>query len=208
VIYNSLNTNNNKFNYNFINTLNYKYLIDKGLHLAGSKLNYNIRNSSIVYAKRQNLLLLDLIKNSIQFKKILKLIEIISFKRGVIYFIQNNTIFKFNSLLVKNPGVHLLKRNTDSKYLESVFLFNKWTPGFLTNNFVFFNQLKKKLSFPRLPHLGIIGDHNMNLYILKEFIKLNIPTASCIDVNSQNTELSLYNLTFNGKSQDALILFF
>ena len=203
--YKTLNSNNNKFNYNFINTLNYKYLIDQGLHLAGSKLNYNILNSSIIYAKRQNFLILDLIKNSIQFKKVLKIIEVISFKRGVVYFIQNNIIFKFNSLLVKNPGVHLLKRNTDSKYLESVFLFNKWTPGFLTNNNVFFNQLKKTLLFPRLPHFGIIGDHNTNLYILKEFIKLNIPTSSCIDINSRITELSLYNLTFNGKSQEALI---
>ena len=130
----NINANNTKFNYNFINTLNYNFLIDKGLHLAGHKLNYNIRNSSIIYGKRQNYLILDLIKNSLQYKKILKLIEIISFKRGVVYFIQNNTTFKFNSLLVKNPGVHLLKRNTDSKYLESVFLFNKWTPGFLTNN--------------------------------------------------------------------------
>ena len=202
------NFNSDNFNYNFSNSLNYKYLIDQGLHLGGHKINYNIKNSSIIYGKRKNFLILNIIKNFIQFNKTLKLIELITFKRGTIYFIQNNNNLKFDSLLVRNPGVHLLKKANKPKYFGLLAFFNKWTPGFLTNNKIFFDQLKKKLSFPNLPHFGIIGDHNLNKYILKEFLKTNIPTSSCLDIYSENSELSVYNLIFNSHSQVSLILYF
>ena len=77
--------------------------------------------------------------------------------------------------------------------------------GFLTNNNVYFNNLKYKIKFPRLPHFGIFGDNDINKFGLNEFERLSIPFFSCIENQTTFFKNSCYSLASNCKSLDSLI---
>lgn len=194
------NIYNNKYNNKYI--LNYKILLNHGFHFGGNKKNLNIRNSSIIHSKKINQYYLNLNLTIIQLNKIMKFLEIISYKRGTLYFI-NNFIgfnFKINSML-KNSNFHpLINRRIN----HSLYIFSKWDPGFLTNSICFFSKLKKKMKYPKLPNFNIIGDSFINSISINESYKLLIPFSYSFDIGSNYCKY-FYGLPFNTKSNDSLI---
>ena len=115
---------NNKLKYNAKIIILYNYFLDSGLQLGGSTYNFNIRTSSIIFSKRNNNFLLNLSISKIQINKILKIIEIIIFKRGTIYLINSLLSFQFSMFnILKRFNSHILFRY--NKYVESIYIISK-----------------------------------------------------------------------------------
>lgn len=181
--------------------INYFYLINLGLHLGGYYTNKHMTNSSLIYGLKNNQAILSLTKLIYELKKILKIIETIAFKRGVLYFINSYVSFQLicKNILTQYNKYFLMK---NKKLLEYVYIFSKWPAGFLTNNSIYFKSLKYKIKFPRLPHFGFLNDFFINFISLNEFKKIWIPYSSLIDIISFNINNTFYSLISNGKSID------
>lgn len=196
--------NQKKFKLNYFSKyfINYFYLIDLGLHFGGHYKSKHMSNTSLIYGLQNNQTILNITKTVYELKKILKILETISFKRGVIYFVNSYLSFQ---IICKNLfgffNKYLLTRK--KKLLEYIYIFSKWPAGFLTNNTIYFNSLKYKIKFPRLPHFGFLLDHFVNFISLKELKKLYIPYSSLLDVTFFNLNTLFYGLVSNGKSIDA-----
>jgi hypothetical protein len=191
-----------KLNYFTKYFINYNYLLDLGLHLGGNYKYKHMTNSSLIYGFKQKQSILNLSQTLFELKKVLKIIETIAFKRGVLYYINHsitfqltcqNVFFCFNKYLLKQKKT----------LLEYIYNFSKWSPGFLTNNSIYFNSLKHKLKFPRLPHFGFLNDFLLNYIALKEFKKIWIPYSTLNDITTFNITNVFYTLTSNGKSIDS-----
>jgi ribosomal protein S2 len=181
----------------------YLYLINLGLHLGGNFKSQHLTNLSIIYGKRSNHLILMLQKTLYELKKSLKIMENISFYRGIFFFINSCSVFE---IIMKNLFLklnsHFVLRN--QAFLYSIYVFSKWDAGFLTNNFVYFHNLKRKIKFPRLPHFNIIMDYNLNYISISESLKLAIPYSSLSDVIGYKYNKIFYNIISNGKSLDCI----
>lgn len=193
-----------KFKLNYFSKyfINYFYLLDLGLHFGGNYKYKHMTNSSLIYGFKNNQAILAITKTIYELKKILKILETISFKRGVIYFI--NSYFSFQ-LMCKNIfgffNKYFLTRK--KKLLEYIYVFSKWPAGFLTNNSIYFNKLKYQIKFPRLPHFGFLLDHFVNFISLKELKKILVPYSSLLDISTFNLNTLFYSLISNGKSIDS-----
>lgn len=191
-----------KYKYNNKYILNYKLLLNHGFHFGGNKKILNIRNSSIIHSKKLIQYYLNLNLTIIQLNKIMKILEIISYKRGTLYFINNFIGFNFKiNNIYKKAHLHPL---INKRISNSFYIFSKWNPGFLTNNFCFFSKLKKKIRYPRLPNFNTIGDSNINYISIDESNKLLIPFSYSFDINAKFNKY-FYGLPFNTKSIDSLI---
>jgi hypothetical protein len=193
-----------KFKLNYFSKyfINYTYLLNLGLHLGGNYKSKHMTNSSIIFGFKNQQSILTLSKTLIELKKILKIIETISFKRGVIYYINNNITFQLACKNIFNMhNKYFLKQK--KKLLEYIYIFSKWPAGFLTNNSIYFNSLKYKIKFPRLPHFGFLNDFFINFVSLKEFKKVYIPYSCSTDITTFNLNDIFYNIISNGKSIDS-----
>lgn len=129
--------------------------------------------------------------------------------------------------LLKRRRAFLLK--SGKNLLRKIFVSTKWAFGFVSNSRTFFNfadnvlhervkfgkiinKYKDKIDtfvdyYPFLPNYGLIGDHRLNYWIVHEFYKINIPTASVIDTFSRQALLSMYGIPGNACSIDSTLFF-
>lgn len=191
-----------KLNYFTKYFINYNYLVDLGLHLGGHIKNAQMSNTSIIYGIRNNQAILSLAKTLYELKKVLKILETISFKRGVIYFVNSYISFQFICQTVFGEFNKYFLKNR-KKLLEYLYVFSKWPSGFLTNNSIYFRSLKYKIKFPRLPHFGFNMDHSINLISIKEFKQILVPYCSLLDIKHFSLKTIFYGLASNGKSIDS-----
>jgi ribosomal protein S2 len=182
--------------------IHYLYLTNLGLHLGGNLKSKHLTNLSIIYGKRYNHLVLILQKTLYELKKILKILENLSFHRGVFYFINSYTTFEIimKNILNKLNSHFIFRENP----LYSLYVFSKWDAGFITNNFVYFHNLKRKIKFPRLPHFNMIMDYNLNYIPISESLRVSIPYSSLSDVIGYKYNKTFYNIISNGKSIDCI----
>lgn len=191
-----------KLNYFTKYFINYIYLLNLGLHLGGHYKSKHMTNSSLIYGFKQKQTILNLSKTLFELKKILKIVETISFKRGVLYYINNSITFQLACQnIFSSFNKYILKKK--KTLLEYIYNFSKWPAGFLTNNSIYFNSLKYKLKFPRLPHFGFLNDFFINFIALKEFKKIWVPYSTLIDTSSFNINNMFYTINSNGKSIDS-----
>lgn len=189
-------------------------------------------NLAILYGKRVFHGIICLQKIIYELKKNMKLLELIFIKKGMIYFINSYVGFNFilkNSMkqffitLVKNKRKKKRLFLSNTKYLKyskiilkrkrlrkkgfflikpNICLLGKWFGGFLTNNFIFRKKLKHKA--PRLPHFGVIMDHNINEIPSAEFKKVTIPYSSLLDIIDFKFSKVFYGIPSNGKSLNCI----
>lgn len=104
-----------KLNYFTKYFINYIYLLNLGLHLGGHYKSKHMTNSSLIYGFKQKQTILNLSKTLFELKKILKIVETISFKRGVLYYINNSITFQlacqnifssFNKYILKKKKLY------------------------------------------------------------------------------------------------------
>ena len=191
-----------KLNYFTKYFINYNYLLNLGLHLGGNYKLKHMTNSSLIYGFKHNQTILNLTKTLFELRKTLKIIETISFKRGVLYYVNNSITFQIACQNIFHTfNKYLLKKK--KLLLEYIYNFSKWPAGFLTNNSIYFKSLKYKLKFPRLPHFGFLNDFFINFIALKEFKKIWVPYCNLIDITQFNLNYSYYTLISNGKSIDS-----
>ena len=111
-----LSNGKTKFKINYFTKyfINYSYLLNLGLHLGGNYKLKHMTNSSLIYGFKQNQTILNLTKTLFELKKTLKIIETISFKRGVLYYVNNsitfqtacqNIFYTFNKYLLKKKKI-------------------------------------------------------------------------------------------------------
>jgi ribosomal protein S2 len=183
--------------------IHYLYLINLGLHLGGNIKSQHLTNLSIIYGKRSNHLILMLQKTLYELKKISKIIETISIQRGIFFFINSYSAFEIimENLLFKLNSHLILRRKS---YLHSIYIFSKWDAGFLTNNFVYFHNLKRKIKFPRLPHFNMVMDYNLNYIAVSESLRISVPYSSLSDIIGYKYNKTFYNIVSNGKSLDCI----
>ncbi len=87
LIYNNINRFKTKFNIKYI--INYHFLIKHGLQFGGHRQNLNIRTSSLIFGQKESNLILNMNLLILELKKVNKIIEGLSFKRGVIYLVNS-----------------------------------------------------------------------------------------------------------------------
>lgn len=203
-----LHYNQARFKLNYFSKyfINYTYLLNLGLHLGGYHKLKHMTNTSLIYGLKQNQAILNLTKTFFELKKVLKIIETISFKRGVLYYINNLISFQLICKTLFNAyNKYCLKKK--KTLLEYIYIFSKWPAGFLTNNNIYFNSLKYKLKFPRLPHFGFLNDFLLNLVSLKEFKKICVPYTNLMDTTTFCLTHNFFTIVSNGKSIESTIFY-
>jgi hypothetical protein len=98
--------------------------------------------------------------------------------------VSKNIFSIFNNFFIKK------KLNLYKKSIDFLYSFSKWAAGFLTNNNIYFNTLKTKIKYPRLPHFGFLNDFYINNIAAKEFKQICVPYSILSDIQSFNINYS------------------
>lgn len=204
---------------------NYYFLIICGFQLGGNIKRNHLRNSSVVYAKKNTNLVVKISLTSLQLKKILKLMARYVKFNSTLYFVHSHFGLKLlMKQLFEQTSIFFLNRKCQNKIykyrgrkkrlsfihshlkqLKKLYFVGYWQPGYLTNRSNFFDiRLKKQLT-ARYPQFGFLNDYKINLISLKEFEFTRIPYSSMVNLNAPKVDHGMYNIPGNGMSYDTFI---
>lgn len=203
---------------------NYFFLVECGFQLGGNIKRCYLRNSSVIYAKKNSNFIVKISLTGLQLKKSIRLMARYIRKRSILYFIHSHFGFKLlmKQLFAKVNMFYLkLRRNTIYiirsikkknmsnwlvRQLKKLYFLSHWKPGFLTNRINFFKiRLNKKIQV-KLPKFGFLNDYKVNLISVKEFKYAHISYSSLVNLNASNTNFGLFDIPGNGVSYDTFIL--
>jgi ribosomal protein S2 len=203
----------------FKGQLHYHQFLACGFQLGGNIVPGNLRNTSIVYGRKNNNYIVKISSTSLQFKKSLKLMSRHIKRKSTLYFIHSHFGFKLlmNQLYNKTNMLYLtftnfitLNCNTSKIHhftfgqLKKLYFISKWKPGLLTNRIGFFQlRIFKKLPI-RFPKFGFVNDYQVNLVCVKEFKYSRVPFSSIMNVNVVNSSFGFFDIPGNGLSYDTV----
>lgn len=202
-------------------TIHYCQLLGGGFQLGGNILSNNLRNTSTVYARKNNNYIVKISLTSLQLKKSIKLMARYIKRKSTLYFIHSHFGFKLlmNQLYNKTNMLYLKITNfislncNESKIhnftfggLKKLYFLSKWKPGLLTNRISFFQlRIFKKLPI-RFPKYGFVNDYKINLVCVKELKYSGVPFSSMINLNVSNSSFGFFDIPGNGVSYDTYFL--